>query len=71
MRAVCERYRLTDRAEVLNVVLWWQDRTWRGIDAAADVDPAMARLRDTGVSAAIRETYEWVREHRATLTGRL
>jgi hypothetical protein len=49
MRAVCERYRLTDRAEVLNVVLWWQDRTWRGIDAAADVDPAMARLRDTGV----------------------
>lgn len=71
MRWVCDGYRLTDRSGVLDAVLWWQDRCWRGIDSGADADPALARLRDSGISAAIRETYEWVRDHRTDLAGRL
>ena len=72
MRQVCDGYGLTDRGGVLEAVLWWQDRCWRGIDtAAAAGDPAMARLRDGGISAAIRDTWQWVRDNRATLAGRL
>ena len=72
MRLVCDGYGLADRGGVLDAVLWWQDRCWRGIDRAAEAgDPAMARLRDSGISAAIRDTYQWVRDNRAAVAGRL
>ena len=49
MRLICEAYGLPDRGRLLQVILWLQDRCWRGIEAkAADGDPAMIRLRDSG-----------------------
>jgi hypothetical protein len=54
--------------DVLDAILWWQDRCWRGIDAeAAAGDPAKIALRETGVVDAVRATYAWTREHREAL----
>jgi hypothetical protein len=48
--------------------LWWQDRCWRGIEAkAADGDPAMISLRDSGAVRSVREAYDWVTSHGAEL----
>ena len=54
--------------------MWWQDRSWRGIQAGADAgDPAMVRLRDDGAvrdDSAVREVraaFEWVAAHRSEL----
>ncbi|TDC07884.1 trifolitoxin immunity protein, partial [Streptomyces sp. 8K308] len=50
MRLVADGYGLADRRELVATVLWWQDRCWRGIRAAAEAgNPAMVRLRDAGV----------------------
>jgi Phosphotransferase enzyme family len=57
-----------DVEDVLDTVLWWQDRCWRGIEAEAVAgDPAKAALRDAGVPARVRATYEWTRRHRREL----
>lgn len=72
MRVLCDAYGLADRGGLVDAVLWWQDRCWRGIDrAAAGGDPAMQRLRDTGVSAGVHASFSWVQEHRQVLQGRL
>ncbi len=34
IRVVCDAYGLTDRSDVVNVILWWQERCSQGIDAA-------------------------------------
>lgn len=72
MRLMCDAYGLTDRSEVLDTVLWWQDRCWRGIEAQAEAgDAAMIRLRDSGASADVRAAYDWVGTHRADLRSAL
>lgn len=72
MRLMCDAYGLTDRSEVLDTVLWWQDRCWRGIEAKAEAgEPAMIRLRDNGASAEVRAAYKWVDTHRADLRSAL
>src|SRR5512135_1842407 len=39
---ICDAYRLDGRDEIIDVLMWWQDRCWRGIEAGADAgDPAM------------------------------
>jgi len=54
----------------VDTVLWWQDRAWRGLEAAASAgDEAMTRLRDLGVPAEIRTIHDWVAAHRALLTA--
>jgi phosphotransferase family enzyme len=71
MTLICDAYGLGDRSAVVDTVLWWQDRCWRGIDAKAEAgDPAMLALRQAGVPAGIREAYEWVRDHREALAVR-
>ena len=35
MRLICDAYGLTDRGGLVETILWWQDRCWRGIDAKA------------------------------------
>ena len=72
MRLVCDGYGLdSDRSAqrpLVETVLWWQDRCWRGIEAeAAAGDPAKIRLRDLGAPVWIREDYRWVRDHKADL----
>ena len=74
VRLIADSYGLThrDRSELVETILWWQDRCWRGIEAAADDgDEAMRRLRDTGQVTAIQEAYAWVAEHQAALEAAL
>jgi hypothetical protein len=68
MRAIADAYGLADRSALLDTVLWWQDRCWRGIEAGAKAgDAAMIRLRDQGVVRAVRADWEWVGRHRDEL----
>jgi Phosphotransferase enzyme family len=72
MRLICNAYGISDRSGLLEAILWWQDRCWRGIEAkAAAGDPAMTRLRDSGAARAVRSAFNWVISHRAELAARL
>jgi hypothetical protein len=65
LRLICDAYGLTDRADLIDTVLWWQDRCWRGIEAgAAAGNPAMVRLRDSGAAAEVRAAFAWTQRHR-------
>ena len=70
MRLVCDAYGLADRSDLLETILWWQDRCWRGIAAqAAAGDPAMIRLRDSGAARTVRDADDWVSSQRAELAA--
>jgi Phosphotransferase enzyme family len=72
MRLICDAYGMSDRSGLLDSILWWQDRCWRGIEAkAATGHPAMTRLRDSGAARAVRSAFDWVTSHRAELAARL
>ena len=72
IRAVCDGYGLADRSELLEVVLWWQDRCWRGIDSAADAgDPAMTGLRDRGLMLQVQLAYQWTWDNRSVFARAL
>jgi hypothetical protein len=68
LRLLCDSYGLADRTRLVETILWWQDRCWRGIESgAAAGDPAMARLRDQGAVAGVQAAHAWVAGHRAGL----
>jgi aminoglycoside phosphotransferase (APT) family kinase protein len=68
VRVIADAYGLADRTALVDTILWWQDRCWRGIDAAAEAgDPAMVRLRDRGTVEAVRAAYDWTGGHRDVL----
>ncbi|WP_345565186.1 phosphotransferase [Streptomyces plumbiresistens] len=68
IRLVCDAYGLDERGVLVDTVLWWQDRCWRGIDAAADrCEPAMVALREAGAVEEVRGAWEWVAGHRREL----
>jgi Phosphotransferase enzyme family len=68
VRLIADAYGLADRSALVDTVLWWQDRCWRGIEAEADAgDPAKIRLRDSGVVDAVRADHDWTAAHRAGL----
>ncbi len=75
IRLLCDAYgalAAERRRRIVDVILWWQDRCWRGIEAAAERgEPAMVRLRDTGASRAVRAAHDWVAEHRHELGAAL
>jgi hypothetical protein len=72
IRVVCDSYGLADPRAVVDTILWWQDRCWRGILAAAAAgDAAMIRLRDAGTATSVRAQYDWVTAHRAGLEAGL
>jgi Phosphotransferase enzyme family len=72
MGLICDAYGLPDRGRLLETILWWQDRCWRGIETkAADGDLAMIRLRDGGVARSVRDAFDWVSSHRAELATHL
>jgi aminoglycoside phosphotransferase (APT) family kinase protein len=53
---------------LLDTILWWQDRCWRGIEAGAERgEPAMAGLRERGVVDEVRAAHAWVADHRREL----
>jgi aminoglycoside phosphotransferase (APT) family kinase protein len=64
LRAMCDAYGLTDRTEVVETILWWQDRCWQGIDAGAESgDAAMVSLRASGAVESVRAAHDWVLAH--------
>jgi hypothetical protein len=68
IQVICDAYRLDGRDEIVDVIMWWQDRCWRGIEAGADAgDPAMAGLRERGAVRDVRTAWDWVRRHRREL----
>jgi hypothetical protein len=68
MRAIADAYGFADRPVLLDTVVWWQDRCWRGIEAGASAgDAALVRLRDQGVVREVRAAREWVERHRHEL----
>lgn len=67
-RVICDGYGLADRSDLVETVLWWQNRCWRGIDQAADAgDSAMVRLRASGAVEQVKAAYAWVEQHRKEL----
>lgn len=68
VRLLADAYGLTDRSRLVDTILWWQDRCWRGIEAGADAgDQAMRRLRDQGGALRVRASHRWTLAHRHTL----
>ncbi len=68
LRLVCDAYGMEDREQLVETVLWWQDRCWRGIEEAAERgEPAMVRLHQQGTTARIRAAHRWVSYHRTAL----
>ncbi|QFY07317.1 phosphotransferase [Nonomuraea phyllanthi] len=66
VRLICDAYGLRQRGEVVETVLWWQDRCRRGIEADAAAGLAYAvGLRERGVVEQVRACHDWVAEHRA------
>ncbi len=68
LRVIADAYGMADRSALIDTILWWQDRCWRGILAAAEAgQPAMVRLRDLGAADSVRAAHEWTVRHRAAL----
>lgn len=68
IRLVCDAYGLDGRDGLLDTVLWWQDRCWRGIEAgAARGEAAMIGLREGGAVDEVRAAGEWIAGHRRAL----
>jgi Phosphotransferase enzyme family len=68
VRAIVDGYGLVDRATVVDTILWWQERCWRGIEVAAEAgEPAMIGLRDSGAADRVRAAHQWTSNARATL----
>lgn len=68
VRVIADAYGLADRSALIDTIMWWQDRCWRGIEAAAGVgEPAMVRLHESGAAEAVHAAYNWTRDHRDML----
>ncbi|MET9293317.1 phosphotransferase [Streptomyces sp. NPDC003077] len=68
VRTICDAYGLEDRdrERLAGVILWWQERCWRGIEEAAERgEAAMIRLCRQGIPERIRAAQRWVSEHLA------
>ena len=74
VRVAADAYGLepAGRAGLIDTILWWQDRCWRGIQADIDAGAESARrLRDAGAVEAVRADFEWTVRHRAVLDAGL
>jgi hypothetical protein len=68
IRAIADAYGLADRSMLVDTILWWQDRCWRGIGAEASVGVEHAvRLRAPGHVKSIQDQYNWTAGNRAVL----
>jgi hypothetical protein len=51
-------------AEVVDAMLWWQDRCWRGIATEAEAgDEAMRALVRNGVVESVKSEYSWTHDN--------
>lgn len=68
IRLICDTYGLIDRTRLVEAVLWWQDRSLRGIESAAQAGAAgNGDLRSRGTAQQVRAETAWVHEHRREL----
>ncbi|ABW10864.1 putative trifolitoxin immunity protein [Parafrankia sp. EAN1pec] len=68
IRLIRDAYGLHRRAPLIETILWWQDRCWRGIQSEALAgDPAAVRLRDAGAMEDVRAAYQWVADNHGRL----
>lgn len=60
------------RAELVDTILWWQDRCWRGIQAGIESGAeSVRRLAEAGAAEAVRADYDWTLRNRHTLHAAL
>jgi Ser/Thr protein kinase RdoA (MazF antagonist) len=72
LQLLCDSYGLEDRTRLIETILWWQNRCWRGIESGAVAGhPAMIRLGSRGAVAEIRAAHASVAAHRAELEAAL
>jgi hypothetical protein len=51
-------------AEVVDAMLWWQDRCWRGIVREAEAgDGALLALVKNGVVESVKSEYAWTKDN--------
>ena len=70
IRVAADAYRCADadRTALVDTILWWQERCWRGIHAKIDDgDPSVQRLKDTGAVEAVQADWQWTKQHRRAL----
>ena len=68
LRVLCDAYGLVDRGDLVETIMWWQDRCWRGIEAAAATgESAGVALRAAGAIDEIRAAWSWVADHHREL----
>jgi hypothetical protein len=58
-------YGLADRHRLIDTVLWWQERTWRGIGSGTD--EGARRLRQLGIVEEVQADRRWTIENRQAL----
>jgi len=72
VRLIYDAYQLADRRPLIDTILWWQDRCWRGIEAdAATGDAAANRLVAAGAPDWVRRERAWVAANRTALAAAL
>jgi hypothetical protein len=72
MRLICDAYGLAERGPLIDTIVWWQDRCWRGIEAgAASGDAAMTRLLAAEAPKWVRQEQAWVAANRNDLAAAL
>lgn len=70
MRLVCDTYGLADRGQLVEAIMWRQDRRRQAIEAGARAgDPRMRALHAQGAAVRVRDQFLWVRENYRELTG--
>jgi aminoglycoside phosphotransferase (APT) family kinase protein len=68
VRLIADAYDVPARHDLIRTILWWQDRCWKGIAAAAEAgEPEMVRLRALGAVDDVRAAHRWTVEHRLVL----
>jgi hypothetical protein len=68
LRLLCDAYGLADRGDLIETIMWWQDRGWREIEAAASAGvPGAITLRAGGVIEEAQAAWAWVAQHRPEL----
>ncbi|MFI6321157.1 phosphotransferase [Nonomuraea sp. NPDC050556] len=63
VRLIADTYGITSRTELLETVLWWQERCADGIERAG-----IDKLIEAGVPAQVRAAREWTGAHLRQLT---
>jgi hypothetical protein len=60
LRVLADAYGLANRAQLVDTILWLQERCWHRIETDADAgDPAARRLRDLGIPREARNDNRW------------